>query len=103
MYETLYGEAPDKLPSVSFIRQCHTVLQGLVEIVAGLRLATAETWDQMFNDATTRCQCEFTALTMGVMGDEYELESIVVSSGILLADSAAEPTVDALFEKVCHA
>jgi hypothetical protein len=70
MYETLYGEKPEELPSVNFVRECRVVVEVIGETLAALKLAAAENWKQLWTDATTRRQIPFTALVIGLLGDE---------------------------------
>ena len=81
MYCTLYGESPDLLPSLSFVRECRVVLQVMVEEVVALQLGKAKSWDQMYNDATSRGHRHFSVLIMGIIDPEGDgtNESIVIS------------------------
>jgi len=48
------GAETSELPSISFVRECRVVLQNLNETLSALRLGTAETWQQLFTDGTSR-------------------------------------------------
>ena len=54
LYETLTGVETIEVPSVSFIRQCRTVVQVVGENIAAWKLADADSWHQIFTDATSR-------------------------------------------------
>ena len=57
----------------------------------------------MFFDATTRRQTPFTTLVIGLMDESSHLDTVVVSSCIVLEDETSETTVDTLFEEVSFA
>ena len=99
-YQSLYGMGPETLPSVSFIRESRAILQVLLEMSAGLKLAKADKWDHMFNDATSRGHRHFSALVVGVMGENMEIEPITVSSSILIWNESSESQAEALLDKV---
>jgi hypothetical protein len=101
MYETLYGEKPDELPSVNFFRGCRVVVQVIGETVTAIKLGEAETWKQLWTDATTRRQIPFTALIIGILGDENDIDPVVVSSCIFMEDEWAETQADGILDKVC--
>jgi hypothetical protein len=101
MYETLYGEKPDELPSVNFVRGCRVVVQVIGETVTAIKLGEAETRKQLWTDATTRRQIPFTALIIGILGDENDIDPVVVSSCIFMEDERAETQADGIMDKVC--
>jgi hypothetical protein len=90
MYKTFYGEKPDALPSVNFVRGCCVVVQVIGETVTAIKLGDAETWKQLWTDATSRRQILFTALVIGILGDENDIDPVVVSSCIFMEDERAE-------------
>ena len=47
MYETLFGEPTNDLPSVSFVRSCRTVVEVLGETITALKLARAPDWKKL--------------------------------------------------------
>ena len=100
VYETLTGESPNEIPSASFIRRCRTVVQVVGETIAAWKLAESDDWRQIFTDATSRRQCAFQALIVGLMGDDGVLDPVIVSSCIFLEDETAETTLEAIVEKV---
>ena len=75
---------PDKLPSVNFIRQCRVVVQIIGETLAAIKLARAESWSQLFTDATTRQQISFQKVIVRLMDDDNQLNPLNVSSCFLL-------------------
>jgi hypothetical protein len=101
MYKTLYGEKPDELPSVNFVRGCRVVVQVVGETVTAIKLGNAETWKQLWTDATTRRQIPFTALIIGILGDDNDIDPVVVSSCIFMEDERAETQADGILDKVC--
>ena len=100
VYETLTGESPNEIPSASFIRRCHTVVQVVGETIAAWKLAESDDWRQIFTDATSRRQCAFQTLVVGLMVDDRVLDPVIVSSCIFLEDETAETSFEAIVEKV---
>jgi hypothetical protein len=43
----------------------------------------------------------FTALIIGILGDENDIDPVVVSSCIFMEDERAETQADGILEKVC--
>ena len=100
MYETLYGEKPDEVPSVNFVRGCRVVVQVVGETITAIKLANADSWKQLWTDATTRRQIPFTALIIGILGEEDKLDPVVVSSCIFMEDERSETQADGICEKI---
>ena len=100
MYETLYGEKTDEEPSVNFIRHCRVVVEIMGETVTAMKLASADSWKQLWTDATTRRQIPFTALIIGLLGDEEDIDPVVVSSCIFMDDERSETQADGIVNKV---
>eukprot|EP00956_Cyclotella_meneghiniana_P033421 scaffold95984_cov36-Cyclotella_meneghiniana.AAC.1 len=94
MYETLYSEKPEDEPSVNFIRQCRVVVEIMGETVTALKLGSADSWKQLWTDATTRRQIPFTALIIGLLGEEEDIDPVVVSSCIFMDDERSETQAD---------
>jgi hypothetical protein len=46
-YQTYYGKEPEDEPQISFVRQCHVIMQVIGETIAAIKLASAEKWDQL--------------------------------------------------------
>jgi len=67
VYETLYLEAPDELPSINFVRECRVLVEVMGETITAIKLANASQWSQLWTDSTTRRQIPFTALIIGVL------------------------------------
>ena len=99
MYETLYGETPEELPLVNFVRECRVVVEVVGETIAALKLAAAENWKQLWTDATTRRQIPFTALVIGLLGDEDNIDPVVISSCIFMDDEKAVTQGDGILSK----
>jgi hypothetical protein len=99
-YQTYYGKEPDEVPQISFVRQCHVIVQVIGETIAAIKLASAKKWDQLWTDATTRRQCPFQALIIGLMDSEKKLDPVTVSSCIFLEDESAETTIESILAKV---
>ena len=100
LYETLTGVDPTKVPSVSFIRQCRTVVQVMGETIAEWKLADAESWRQIFNDAISRRQCTFQALVVGLIDEDRFLDPVIVSSCIFLENETSRTTFYTIVDKV---
>ena len=100
MYETLYGEKTEEEPSVNFIRHCRVVVEIMGETVTAMKLASADSWKQLWTDATTRRQIPFTALIIGLLGDEEDIDPVVVSSCIFMDDERSETQADGIVNKV---
>jgi hypothetical protein len=102
MYETLYGAKPKEVPSINFVRGCRVVVEIIGETIAAIKLAAAETWKQLWTDATTRRQISFTALVIGLLGDEENdaIDPVIVSSCIFMADERAETQADGIEHKI---
>ena len=100
MYETLYGEKTEDLPSDSFVRSCRPVVEVIGETIAAIKLANAGDWDQLWTDATTRRQIPFTALIIGVLENSDKIDPIVVSSCIFMEDETSDSQADGIVKKV---
>ena len=93
------GAETSELPSVSFVRQCRTVLQSLNETLSALRLGNATTWHQLFTDGTTRHQMAFQNLVIGLMEDG-KLDPVIVSSCMVLENEMSETQVRSIVDMV---
>ena len=100
MYETLYAEKPEELPSVNFVRRCRVVVEIIGETIAAIKLASADNWKQLWTDATTRRQIPFTALVIGLLGDEDNIDPVVVSSCIFMEDEKSDTQADGILAKI---
>ena len=60
VYETLYNESPEELPSVSFVRTCCVLVEVMGETLTAIKLANVPEWSQLWTDSTTRRQIPFT-------------------------------------------
>jgi hypothetical protein len=90
MYEILTGDVPKELPSVSFVWSCRVVVEGIGETIAAMKLADASSWNQLWTDGTTRWKILFTAVVIGLMGDDDNIDSVVVLSCIFMEDERSE-------------
>ena len=100
LYETLTGVDPTEVPSVSFIRRCHTVVQVVGETIAAWKLVDADSWRQIFTDATSCRQCAFQALVVGLMDEDGLLDPVIVSYCIFLENETSPTTFDTIVDKV---
>ena len=80
IYQMLTGDMPKDLPSVSFVRGCRVVVEVIGETIVAMKLANAPTWSQVWTNGTTRQQIPCTALVVGLMGDDDNVNPVVVSS-----------------------
>lgn len=101
MYETLYGEkTEEEPPSINFIRQCRVMVEIMGETVTAFKLGSAVNWKQLWTDATTRRQIPFTAFIIGLLGDEEDIDPVIVSSCIFMDDERSETQADGIVDKV---
>ena len=82
LYETLTGFEPTEVPYVSFIQRCLTVVQVVRETIAAWKLEDADSWLQIFTDATSSNQCTFQELVVGLMNEDGLLDPVIFSSCI---------------------
>jgi len=99
-YQTYYGKEPDEVSHISFVRQCRVIVQVIGETIAAIKMASSEKWDQLWTDATTRRQCPFQALIIGLMDSEKKLDPVTVSTCIFLEGESAETTIESILAKV---
>jgi hypothetical protein len=101
MYEMLIGETPKELPSVSFVRSDRVVVEVIGEKIAAMKLANAPSWSQLWTDRTTRRQIPFTALVVGLMGNNDDIiDPVVNSSCIFMEDERLETQADRILKRV---
>ena len=100
MYETLYKEEPDELPSINFVRECRVFAEVMGETLMAIKLANVPKWLQLWTDATTRHQIPFTALIIGVLAESGDIDPVVISSCIFMEDETSEMQVDGIVKKV---
>ena len=100
LYEMLTGVEPTEVPSVSFIRRCRTVVQVVGETIAVWKLSDADSWRQIFTDATSCWQCEFQALVVGLMDEYGFLDPVIFSSCFFLENETSQTTFDTIVDKV---
>ena len=100
IYETMTGVEPTGVPSVSFIRLCRTFVQVVGETIAAWKLAHADSWRQIFTDATSLWQCAFQALVVGLIDEDRFLDPVIVSSCIFLENETSQTTFETIVDKV---
>ena len=76
------------------------IVQVIGETIAAIKLASAEKWDQLWTNATTRRRYPFQALIVGLMDSEKKLDPVTVSSCIFLEDETAETIVESILAEV---
>jgi hypothetical protein len=99
-YKTLYQEAPDKLPSVNFVGECHVIVEVMGETMTAIKLANVPQWLQLWTDSTTRRQILFTTLIIGVLAESGDIDPCVVSSCIFMEDETSKTQVDGIVKKM---
>ena len=89
-------------PTVSFCRDCLTIVQVIGETIAAIKLERAPTWAQLWTNATTWWQIPFTALIIGVLGDgpRDTINPIVVLSCIFMDNKTLETQAAGILGKV---
>ena len=101
VYETLYGKPLAELPpSVSYVRSCRVIVEVIGETTTAIKLARAATWDQLWTDATTRQQIPFTAVIIGLIGDDDTIDPVVVSSCIFMENEKSDTGAAGIVTKV---
>ncbi len=70
------------------------------ETIAAMKLADAPTWNQLWTDGTTRRRIPFTALVIGLMGEDEDINPVVVSSCIFMEDERSETQADGIINRV---
>ena len=59
-----------------------------------MKLGRAEVWKQLWTDTTTCCQIPFSALIIGLLGEEDKIDPAVVSSCIFMDDERSGMQAD---------
>ena len=88
-----------ELPSVSYVRECRTVLKILNNLLGAYKLGMNATWKQLCTDGTTRQKIGFQSLLIGLL-TEKGFESVIASSCIFMDDETSEVQVKGIKEKV---
>jgi len=70
--------------------------------VTALKLSEANQWDQLFTDGTTRRQIPFSALIIGMLGENNKMDTVAISSCIFMMDEKSETMADGILDKVSH-
>jgi hypothetical protein len=79
VYETLYKEEPDELPSVNFVKECCVLVEVMGETLTAIKLATVPQLSQLWTNSMTRRQIPFTALIIGVLAESGDIDPVVIS------------------------
>ena len=88
-----------ELPSVSYVRECRTVLQILNDLLSAYKLGMNATWKQLCTNGTTRRQIGFQLLVIGLL-TEKGFESVIASSCIFMDDETSNMQVKGIEDKV---
>ena len=72
------------------------------ENIAEWKLVDADSWRQIFTDATSCCQCAFQALVVGLMDEDGLLYPVIVSSCIFLENETSLTKFDTIVDKVSN-
>ena len=99
MYQMLTGDTPNELPTINFVRSCRVVVEVIGETIAAMKLADAPSWNQLWTDGTTRRQIPFTALVIGLMGEDDDIDPVVVSSCIFMEDERSDTQADGIINR----
>ena len=99
MSATITGREVNELTCIKFVRQCCVVVQNLNYTLSALRLGDADEWHQIFTDGTSSCQIDFQNLVISVMVYS-KLNTVIVSSCILLEDKTSENKVKYIVNQV---
>ena len=59
-----------------------------------------ESWRKVFVDATSRCQCAFQALFVGLMDEDGFFDPVIFSSCIFLENDTSQTIFDTILDKV---
>jgi hypothetical protein len=100
IYETLYNEQPEELSLVNFVRECRVVVEVMCETTAAINITSSSEWGLLWTDATTRRQIPFTALIVGLLGNNGNLDPVVISSCIFMEDQRSQSQADRIVKKV---
>ena len=68
--------------------------------MTAMKLGWVDSWKQLWTHATTQRHIPFTALIIGLLGDEENTKPVVVSSCILMDDERSETQADGLVNKM---
>ena len=88
-----------KLPSVSYVRECRTVIQILNDLLGDYKLGMNATWKQLCTDGTTQRQIGFQSLVIGLL-TEKDFELVIASSCIFMDDKTLEMQLKVIEDKV---
>jgi hypothetical protein len=43
-YSMLYGQPPEEVPSVNFVRQCHLIIEEVGLMITAIKMGIADSW-----------------------------------------------------------
>ena len=72
----------------------------MVETITAWKLEDADSWRQIFTDATYRHHCAFQAHVVGSMVVDGLLDLVIVSSCIFFENETSQATFDKIVDKV---
>ena len=96
----LSGDIPNKLPSITFVQRCRVVVKVIGETIAATKLADAPSWNQLWTNRTSRQQIPFSALVIGLIGEDDDINPVVVLSCIFMEDEQSETQTDGIMNRV---
>ena len=70
------------------------------DTITAIKLADAGIWDQPWTDITIWRQISFTALIIGILGNNDKIDPVVVSSCIFMEDETLETQAKGILSKV---
>ena len=68
--------------------------------MAAIKIASSLEWGQLWTDATTKRQIPFTVLIVGLLGNNTNLDPVVISSCIFMEDERSQLQADGIVKKV---
>ena len=89
----------EDLPGIYFVRKCRAIVEVMGETLTAIKLAEVETWSQLWTDATTRRQIPFMSLIIGLLGDEDNIDQVIVSACIFVEDEQSDTGAEGIINK----
>ena len=87
-----------ELPSVSYVRECCTVLEILNDLLGAYKLGINTTWKQLCTDGTIRQQIGFQSLVIDLF-TKKGFESVIASSCIFMDNETSSMQVKGIEDK----
>ena len=72
----------------------------MCETMAAIKIASSPEWGQLWTDGTSRRQTSFTALIVGILSEDGNIDPVVISSCIFMEDDTSQMQVDGIVNKV---